>query len=44
MRTLFKRHVAPARATLLAAAGAACLAGSPAASAHAVVGLSLIHI
>jgi hypothetical protein len=38
MRTLFKRHVAPARATLLAAAGAACLAGSPAASAHAVVG------
>src|SRR5271167_4560834 len=39
MRTLFKRHAAPARAALMAAVGsAACLAGSPAASAHAVVG------
>ena len=38
MRTLFKRHAAPARAAFMAAAGAACLAGSPAASAHAVVG------
>jgi hypothetical protein len=38
MRTLFKRHVAPARAALAVAAGAACFAGSPAASAHAVVG------
>ena len=38
MRTFFKRHAAPARAALMAAAGATCLAGSPAASAHAVVG------
>src|SRR5580698_3944336 len=39
MRTLFKRHAAPARVALMAAVGsAACLAGSPAASAHAVVG------
>lgn len=39
MRKLFKRHAAPARAALMAAAGAAaCLAGSPPASAHSVVG------
>lgn len=38
MRTHFKRHAAPARAALMAAAGVACLAGAPAASAHAVVG------
>jgi hypothetical protein len=38
MRTLFKRHTAPARAALMAAAGAACLAGVPAAEAHSVVG------
>jgi hypothetical protein len=39
MRTLFKRHAAPARVALMAAVGsAACLAGSPAAWAHAVVG------
>ena len=38
MRTLFKRHITPARAALITAAGAACFAGSPAASAHAVVG------
>jgi hypothetical protein len=38
MRTFFKRHAVPARAALGAAAGAACLAGAPAAFAHAVVG------
>jgi hypothetical protein len=39
MRTFFKRHAAPARVALMAAVGsAACLAGSPAAWAHAVVG------
>jgi hypothetical protein len=38
MRTLFKRHVVPAHVFLAAVAGAACLAGSPAVSAHAVVG------
>ena len=38
MRTFFKRHAAPARAAFMAAAGAACLASSPGASAHAVVG------
>ncbi|MGA7817233.1 hypothetical protein [Caballeronia sp.] len=38
MRTLFKRHAAPARVALMAVGSAACLAGSPAASAHAVVG------
>jgi hypothetical protein len=38
MRTYFKRHAAPTRAAFMAAAGAACLAGAPAASAHAVVG------
>ena len=38
MRTLLKRHAAPARAALMWAAGAACFAGSSLAWAHAVVG------
>ena len=39
MRTLFKRHAAPARAALLTMAGtAACLVGAPSAHAHAVIG------
>jgi hypothetical protein len=39
MRTSLKRKTTgPARAALIVAAGAACLAGSPAAFAHAVVG------
>ena len=38
MRTLLKRHITPAHAALMMAGTAACLAGSPSASAHAVVG------
>jgi hypothetical protein len=38
MRTFFERHVVPARAAVMVAAGAACFTASPAASAHAVVG------
>lgn len=38
MRTLLKRHITPAYAALMMAGTAACLAGSPSASAHAVVG------
>ncbi|WP_296660512.1 transporter [Paraburkholderia sp.] len=38
MRTLFARYVAPARAALLISGALACMAGSPAAYAHAVVG------
>ncbi|TAM04723.1 MAG: hypothetical protein EPN70_10725 [Paraburkholderia sp.] len=38
MRTLFARYVAPARAALLVSGALACMAASPAAHAHAVVG------
>ncbi|WP_349544151.1 hypothetical protein [Paraburkholderia acidicola] len=38
MRTLFKRHITPARTALMMAGTAAYLVTAPAASAHAVVG------